>query len=379
VLAALLVGWAGAGWGGEAEQLQLLVAGRVIWEGVPWLPGGGVSCARDPRFAQLVASAPLAADGHFVLLLPPGRYYLRAVVDLDADGKLSAGDGLGFYGVRAMQDRPAELAVAPESQAALVHIAITFQYQPDGRLRKALTGPEAGMAVATGRLEGAQGPAYVLLWPLPPARFGFAAPVASEGSFTVRALAGDYLVLAAADANSDGLLQPNEPAACWQDDQGRARVLRLYPQSTAGLGTLGLSSPFKRPGQVVRGAEELPWPLTQWPALVFLKLAAPPAQPCASQVFLFADPQLRNLFASTWLLPEMGLVAPPANYYLLAVFDLNHDARLGEGDLLATVGAQKKAGAVSWAPGSINEVVLERSEPLTPQLLSEAQLEEHGP
>ena len=53
----------------------------------------------DPAWNNRVAQAEVAEDGEYKIGLPPGKYYLLAVVDENNTNLLDVGDKFGIWGV----------------------------------------------------------------------------------------------------------------------------------------------------------------------------------------------------------------------------------------------------------------------------------------
>ena len=76
------------------------ISGQIRWDGKVFKEGI-LSISETPDFRSPVAiSLNLENDGHYEVSMPPGDYYVMAVVDLDGDRKSGLGDGVGIYGTR---------------------------------------------------------------------------------------------------------------------------------------------------------------------------------------------------------------------------------------------------------------------------------------
>lgn len=142
--------------------------------------------------------------GSWELNLPPGKYYLMAIVDNNRTNKLDAGDDFGFYGVEDMRKRgnfPQPVLVSANKFTENIEVAITATYQTRKKTQKAATSTLAGILSpvpgdVTGRIEVYSDPALV-------------APVASAetapgGAFRLALPPDEYYVIANLDADKDG-------------------------------------------------------------------------------------------------------------------------------------------------------------------------------
>lgn len=76
------------------------ISGQIRWDGKTFKEGI-LSISETPDFRSPVAiSLNLENDGRYEVSIPPGDYYVMAVVDLDGDRKSGLRDGVGIYGTR---------------------------------------------------------------------------------------------------------------------------------------------------------------------------------------------------------------------------------------------------------------------------------------
>ncbi|MCX7598278.1 MAG: hypothetical protein N2512_05355 [Armatimonadetes bacterium] len=341
----------------KAEDARLLVLGQVTWAGLDWTPAGGVLAASDPRFKDVVATAPLNREGRFVLFIEPGTYYLMAYVDVNANGRPDAPDGVGFYGVRQPTDAPAPLEVLPDSPADPVAIEVVFQLDEDRKLRRAAIGQEAALGCVRGVVQGNRGMhVYVVCWPAGDGWIGHASTPAADGSFEIPVPAGDYVVFAVCDSDGDGVVQPGDPAGILAEN-GVLRVARVLPQEHVELAAMELNGKLNEAGQVEVGEQAIELPGARIPALC--RLAVPEGlQALPRQVLLFAEAAHKTLLARAWAPSEALLALRPATYYLVCGFDQDRDGQLGPGDALAAPVAAGGRRGLSVQEATVMDVVL---------------------
>ena len=76
------------------------ISGQIRWDGKAFKEGI-LSISETPDFRSPVAiSLNLENEGRYEVSIPPGDYYVMAVVDLDGDRKSGLRDGVGIYGTR---------------------------------------------------------------------------------------------------------------------------------------------------------------------------------------------------------------------------------------------------------------------------------------
>ncbi len=145
----------------------------------------------------------VSASGAWTLNLPPGKYYLMAIIDNNGTNRLDAGDGFGFYGVENMRKRgefPEPVLVSANKFTGNIGITITGTYQQSRRM------DAENSSILTGKvsLPGST-PAHVEVYReaalISPIASGETAP---DGTFTIALPAGQYYVIVNLDADQDG-------------------------------------------------------------------------------------------------------------------------------------------------------------------------------
>jgi len=237
----------GGGWLAVAQPAEdcLLVVG-VHWPGHN-LAQTQIRVFRDPQQKELVAAVPAPdASGKIAVWLPAGTYYLTAIVDADNNSKLSAGDGLGFYGVQEpATQQPQPLELREPLKAVLVPIVLIMT--PEGKL--APTGvrlPETAAQTETppkpcliaGMIKGSTGKLCVVYLVPPRGRFSYVALPDAEGHFSLSAPPGEYYLFAVEDANETEGIDEGDLWAIYgyQAEQGR-----LFPKTLVAHDLLELT------------------------------------------------------------------------------------------------------------------------------------------
>ena len=144
-------------------------------------------------------------DGsRWTLNLPPGKYYLMAIVDNNNTNKLDTGDDFGFYGVEDMRKRgnfPQPVLVSPNQFSENIEVTITATYQRREKSQKAATSTLTGIVSpvpgdVTARVEVYSDPALVV-----PVVSG---ETAAGGAFSFALPPDEYYVIANLDADKNG-------------------------------------------------------------------------------------------------------------------------------------------------------------------------------
>ena len=142
-------------------------------------------------------------SGTWHLNLPPGKYYLMAIVDNNKTNKLDTGDDFGFYGVEDMRKRgefPEPVLISPNRLITDIGITISATYQK----RKQTS--EENSSILTGKVSLPEGTsARIEVY----AESTLVTPIASgetatDGTFHIALPPGEYYVIVNLDANKDG-------------------------------------------------------------------------------------------------------------------------------------------------------------------------------
>ena len=144
----------------------------------------------------------VSESGAWTLNLPPGKYYLMAIIDSNNTNRLDTGDGFGFYGVENMRKRgefPEPVLVSSNKFTDNIGITITATYQQSNRMDKDNSSLLTGNVALPGRT-----PARVEVY----ANAALVDPIASgetatDGTFNIALPPGEYYVIVNLDADSD--------------------------------------------------------------------------------------------------------------------------------------------------------------------------------
>jgi len=380
VTAAVLL--AGPAVGQTGAPFGPTVLGRVIWPDHD-LSQAQVRLYSDKGLTRLVDQFPTGGKGGtFVLIVDPGEYYLMAVVDDNGDGKVNAGDGLGFYGVTKLGEtgqEPKPLKVSADAMVSDVVIPIIAVLGDDGKPKaiavEAPVGPAAPEGVPAtigGKITGAEGlkaPVFVLvLRAADRSPADVAEASAAEPSFEFTAAPGDYQVFALADLSGDGKLGEGDAVgvygvADWATPPQELPGLALASGAAVGGVEIALSGRLGTDGVVSppQGAGSFRLDISALPAIIAGSVPFPAAGLKTVCVRLSADPGMSQSLASCECKPGTGsfvIAAPPRTYYLTAVVDEDGDGRVGPGDAIGFYGVDdltsgKAPSPVAVGPGSI--------------------------
>jgi len=303
--------------------------------------------------------ARVADSGEWMLNLPPGKYYLMAIVDNNNTNKLDAGDDFGFYGIDNIRRRgafPQPVLIAANKFTEEVEITITATYQTRRRTQKEelvrVSGTVSLAQDATARIEAYNEPTFVT-------------PVAStetDAHGTFLALPpGEYYLIANLDADKDGrysegdglgaygtvdiTTQPPTPFVLKAVDFPQERTIDILISARYDADGHLHAVPPGIETHIQQGgiAGRITWD-GHAPGQGILTLAYTPdfRVPIAIPISLAADGHYR-------------VDVSPGRYYLMAVMDANGDGTIGISDGVGIYGTRRPARgeptAVNVFPG----------------------------
>lgn len=341
---AILALLAVSAWAQDADQCIGVVS--LVWPGHD-LSHAQVRVFKDAGYKDLLESfSATGADGKVVIVAPAGSYYLSAVIDIDNDGKLSPGDGLGFHGVAdPATDRPAALEIKDATFA--LDLAISFTMGEGGKLipNAAVAKPQptapTKMVALSGKVTGIGPAGVVVAYAVPKSGLGtsYAAVVTAEKpEFTLAVASGEYYLFAVQDASQDEKVDAGDLMAVhgYTPEQGRSFPTATFGESVADL-QLALQWRLDGTGllKAVEGEAEGPQTAPGTiPAVVCGEIEGQPAG-TAGAVRVATDARFSQ-HAGTFGTDggRFAVTVPAGMYFLSAMVDADGDGAASAGDLL---------------------------------------------
>jgi hypothetical protein len=313
--------------------------------------------------------------------MDPGDYYLMAVVDANANGKLDEGDGIGYFGVTEFdpaKQQPKAVTLAAEALVSDAQIPITAVLGADGKPVKldgappvTTTPPRGVPAEASGTLAGCEAltaPVFVIALQAEDFAPGAVArAAASEPTFALSVAPGDYLLLAAVDVSGDARLGPGDLVGVhgvtdWTHAPPQLPTLTLASDAAIGGLEIAVTGRLAEGGRLTdaAGVGTLSLDLEHLPAVVSGTVRHPGAGLTPTQVRVSADPGMGEIVAAVPVAAGPGtfaLLLAPGTYYLTGIIDEGADGKLGPGDLIGFHGVTSLEGGapepVTVASGSL--------------------------
>ena len=340
------------------ELISSGIKGQVTYEGQESFANALVFAYTDLSWKYRAGETQVAADGSFTLSLPPGKYYLMAIIDSDNTHLFDAGDALGIYGVtdlRESQAFPQPVLVRPNQFVSDLQIAITGKQTMSGQVVP-MDGSEmqvdlAGMATAqlTGKVrwtrQSFKGGVIQASQEAALFKEGYQTRVSEDGKFNLQLPPGDYYLIANVDVDGDGGYSLGDGLGGY----GTADITTAPPSAlTVAAGpnpeiTIFVSARYNADGQleaVAEGAIDLSQDSSggisgqiRWDGKVFKE----------GILSISETPDFRSPVAISLNLEDDGhyeVSIPPGDYYVMAVIDLDGDRKSGLQDGVGIYGTR---------------------------------------
>ena len=340
------------------ELISSGIKGQVTYEGQESFANALVFAYTDLSWKYRAGETQVAADGSFTLSLPPGKYYLMAIIDSDNTHLFDTGDALGIYGVtdlRESQAFPQPVLVKPNQFVSDLQIVITGKQTMSGQVVP-MDGSEmevdlAGMATAqlTGKVRwtGQSFEGGVIQASRGAALFkeGYQTRVSEGGKFNLQLPPGDYYLIANVDVDGDDGYSLGDGLGGY----GTADITTAPPSALTVVAgpnpeiTIFVSARYNATGQleaVAEGAIDLSQDNSggisgqiRWDGKVFKE----------GLLSISETPDFRSPVAISLNLEDDGryeVSIPPGDYYVMAVIDLDGDRKSGLRDGVGIYGTR---------------------------------------
>ncbi|MBM3235975.1 hypothetical protein FJZ31_06705 [Candidatus Poribacteria bacterium] len=198
----------------ELDQISTGITGQVFWPDHTFTKGI-VLAYTDLSWNYRATQTEVDAEGKFILHLPPGKYYLLAIIDENGTNLFDAGDEFGIFGMNNLQRAfPKPVLVEQKKLTKNVEITIVGRQEESGRIISLRDGEEIQIApgAETAKISGK------VIWAEHPVNNSVIqvyndqtltkamkeVGVDENGNFSLNLPAGDYYIIASVDADGDG-------------------------------------------------------------------------------------------------------------------------------------------------------------------------------
>ena len=340
------------------EMISSGIKGQLTYEGQESFTNTLVFAYTDLSWKYRVAETQAAADGNFTLNLPPGKYYLMAIIDRNNTNLFDPGDALGIYGVtdlRGSQASPQPVLVSPNQFVSGLRITITGKQTMSGQVVPVdtLVDELDPAGTATAQLNGK------VRWTGNSLKGGVIqvfreasllgevhqVEVDEEGNFSLQLPPGDYYLIAYIDADGDGKYSLGDGLGGY----GTADITTAPSSAlTVVAGTnheiiIFVSAQYNADGQleaIAEGAIDLSQANSggisgqiRWDGQIFKE----------GILSISETPDFRSPVAISLNLEDNGryeVSVPPGDYYVMAVVDLDGDRKSGLQDGVGIYGTR---------------------------------------
>ena len=340
------------------ETISSGIKGQVTYEGQELFTNTLVFAYTDLSWKYRAAETQVAADGNFALNLPPGKYYLMAIIDRNNTNLFDSGDALGIYGItdlRESQAFPQPVLVSPNQFVLGLQIAITAKQTMSGQVvpvdeSEVEVDPASTATVqVTGEVRwrgnSLKGGVIQAFREAALLKEGYQTRVSEDGKFSIQLPPGDYYLMANVDADGNGRYSLGDGLGGY----GTADITRIPPSAltvTAGTNpsiTIFVSARYNETGQleaIAEGAINLSQESSggisgqiRWDGKVFKE----------GILSISETPDFRSPVAISLNLEDNGhyeVSIPPGDYYVMAVVDLDGDRKSGLRDGVGIYGTR---------------------------------------
>ena len=340
------------------EMISSGIKGQVAYEGQESFANALVFAYTDLSWKYRAGEAQVAADGNFTLNLPPGKYYLMAIIDSNNTNLFDAGDALGIYGVTDLRESrafPQPVLVKPNQFVSNLQIPITGKQIMSGQVvpldesvgKVDSTGMATAQVAGRVRWTGNSLKGGVIQVFREPALLKEVHQVAvnEAGVFSLQLPPGDYYLIASIDADGNGRYSSGDGLGGY----GTADITTAPPSAlTVAAGpnpeiTIFVSARYNVEGQleaIAQGAIDLSQDSSggisgqiRWDGKVFKE----------GILSISETPDFRSPVAISLNLEDDGryeVWIPPGDYYVMAVIDLDGDRKSGLQDGVGIYGTR---------------------------------------
>jgi uncharacterized protein (DUF2141 family) len=333
----------------ELERISTGISGRVILEKGE-LKNGIVFAYTDLSWKYRVGQAQVEPDGSFRMNVPPGKYYILAVIDLNNSNLFDVGDMFGIYGIenlKAPDAFPRPVLVEPRRFTGDIQVKIVGRRLEGGGIIALEDEPqrtvfEAKSAKVKGKViwDGRSMERCVVQFYRDPTftQAIEAVGTASDGSFTIMLPPGDYYVLANVDGDGDGKYSSGDGLGAYgSDDITRHPPLRLnLKQGVNPDLKIRITGLFTEEGQIISlNPESQEEEISPIPSGITGRVIWDGREPKSALILVSKSPDFQSPAVIPVQLNEDGsysLDLLPGTYYLMAVIDSDSDGKAGGGD-----------------------------------------------
>ena len=343
----------------ELEMLSSGIRGQLTHEGPEAFKNALVFAYTDLSWKYRAGTAQVEADGSFALNLPPGKYYLMAIIDENNTNLFDPGDELGIYGIANLRNRqafPQPVLVKQSRFTSDIPIAITGKQTKTGRV-VSMDEPVAEIdtaGTATAQVSGevrwaghsSKGSVIQIYRDATLLQQVYQVAVNENGKFSLQLPPGDYYLMANVDLNGDGRYSPGDGLGGY----GTADIATTPPSAlTLAAGTnpdiqIFVSARYNTDGQLEAIAEGA------------IDLSLDSSSGISGQIWwdgkgfkegilsISETPDFRSPVAISLNLEDDGryeVSIPPGDYYVMAVVDLDGDRKAGLRDGVGIYGTRR--------------------------------------
>ncbi len=347
-------------------DLATSISGKLIWPNHKFR-NAILFVYSDPSWNNRIAQIDVKETGEYQVAVPPGRYYLLAVIDENETNLLDAGDKFGVLGITRFGMFPEAVKVDKERIAAEKDIFIIGQMGISGQLmplEEAAKGTPTPLDTMPPRnkviLSGS------VVWPGHDSSSGMVhayvdpsmtvavarAKTNYEGSFQLAVPVGDYYIVAGIDSDGDGKYTKGDGIGAYgvtDATEQMPKKLNVTEQSAERKINVVITAEFNDSGQLIPVTQPTSPPTSaQYPASsienpvssdqytgVSGKVLWEGRRISKATLIFSEDQEFRSGIKTSLQLEEDGsykCLTPPGDYYIMVIVDISDSDEMGSGD-----------------------------------------------
>ncbi len=118
---------------GSPDNISAGISGRILWKNHSNFTNAIVFVYSDPTWNNRISQVNVSAKGNFLVNVPPGQYYLLAVIDQNNTNLLDSGDYFGVWGMTSFDMFPKPIKVEENSIRSNRNIIIIGKINSAGK------------------------------------------------------------------------------------------------------------------------------------------------------------------------------------------------------------------------------------------------------
>ena len=334
------------------------ISGKLIWPNHKFL-NAIIFVYSDPSWNNRIAQTNVKETGEYQVAVPPGRYYLLAVIDENETNLLDVGDKFGVLGITRFGMFPKAVKVDENRITTDKNILIIGQMGISGQLMSLEEAAKGTLTPGQSRLESKVILSGSVVWPGHDFGSGMVqaygdpsmtvavaqAKTDDEGSFQLAVPVGDYYIVAGIDSDGDGKYTKGDGVGAYgvtDATEQMPKKLNVTEQSGDKKINVIITAEFDDSGQLIPVPQPTVTPSSikppgsgdQYTGISGRILWEGRRIPRATLIFS-EDQEFGSGIKTSLQLEEDSsykCLTPPGDYYIMVIVDISDNDEMDSGD-----------------------------------------------